>query len=494
MPLRLTSVLALLLVSLPTSAQLELAAPVPPSRRLPEPAAAVQQETAKRIRELYKEDFARRTPADLQALAQKLLKDGRATTDDPDARYVLLREAKDLAAQAGDTPAALAAADVLAKLYAVDAAALKASTLATLERAVRTPEAAAALAEARLALAAEALVEDLPDAAAAHAAKAETAARAAQDPALLARAQARAKEAADAKRDLPAARAAEKTLEQKPDDPAACLTAGRWCCLAKGDWEKGLPLLAKGSDAGLKTAAGKDLEKPSTAPDQVAAGDAWWDLAEKAPAAARAPLAARALFWYATAWPHLSALNKTRLRDRARAALASRGAAADPKAYKPPAEAPAGWEIPENRRNAHLDERFARTGRNALFLSAPEDDSIRATSTVSVPAAAGQRFVFSAWVRTEGTSHEKEYLQLRYIASDNDGIDSDTISPPADTPFWSHLTRTGTCPKGTVRVTLSFRAGPPGGQIWIDDVSLKREGEGIELIENGSFERREVPR
>jgi hypothetical protein len=472
------------------AAPIELDAPVAPaSFRQPEPAAVAQQEAAKRIRELYKAEYLKRVPADQLALAKKLIQDGLATPDDPAARYVFLREGRDLAAQAGDAATAMAAVDHLAKLYTVDAPALKAAALAAAEKAVRTPEAASVLAEARLALADEAFAADQFDAAAAHAAKAETAAKHAADASLAARAQARAKDIAEARREAPLAQAAEKTIAEKPDDPAANLTAGRYWCLVKDAWPKGLPMLAKGSDPALKAAAEKDVAKPSAAADQVAAGDAWWEAAEKASGLAKPRLTARALSWYQQAWPTLPALGKTRLRERARAALASRGVPLDPKAYKPPSEPPLGWEIPPDRQLAHLDERYVHTGRYSIFLTAPPESAIRIITPPSA-ATAGQRFTFSAWVRTENTVFEKDYLLIRFAEANGDSVDSYEVCPVADMPFWHHLQRTVPCPKGAVRVQLAFRAGSPGGQIWLDDASLKREGDGVELLENGSFERK----
>ena len=48
-------------------------------------------------------------------------------------------------------------------------------------------------------------------------------------------------------------------LENDPTNPAANLAAGRHLCLVQGDWDRGLPMLALGSDAELKAAATKDL-------------------------------------------------------------------------------------------------------------------------------------------------------------------------------------------------------------------------------------------
>ena len=80
-----------------------------------------------------------------------------------------------------------------------------------------------------------------------------------------------------------AIQAAQERLKTDPDDPDACLAVGRWYCFQQGDWDEGLKLLAKGSDAALKSLAAEELaSKPSKAEDKVARGDAWWDLAEKA--------------------------------------------------------------------------------------------------------------------------------------------------------------------------------------------------------------------
>ena len=42
-------------------------------------------------------------------------------------------------------------------------------------------------------------------------------------------------------------------LQQDPEEPAGeSCSVGRYLCFSKGDWEKGLPLLARGSDETLK--------------------------------------------------------------------------------------------------------------------------------------------------------------------------------------------------------------------------------------------------
>src|SRR5262249_5660973 len=71
----------------------------PAARRLTVPGNDEQAEAEKLIKKRFETEYKK--PAERGALAAKLLDMARATNDDPTGRYVLLREARDLAAQAG---------------------------------------------------------------------------------------------------------------------------------------------------------------------------------------------------------------------------------------------------------------------------------------------------------------------------------------------------------------------------------------------------------
>ena len=64
-----------------------------------------------------------------------------------------------------------------------------------------------------------------------------------------------------------AVRKALDTLAENPADVEANSVAGQWYCFVKGDWEKGLPLLAKGKNAGLA-----DLARRATWPNRATPG------------------------------------------------------------------------------------------------------------------------------------------------------------------------------------------------------------------------------
>jgi hypothetical protein len=74
---------------------------------------------------------------------------------------------------------------------------------------------------------------------------------------------------------------AEATLEKSPDDPTANLTLGRWYCLYKRDWDRGLPYLAKSPDGQFKTLAKLELAVDLTLKPQLDLADGWWDIGQR---------------------------------------------------------------------------------------------------------------------------------------------------------------------------------------------------------------------
>jgi formylglycine-generating enzyme required for sulfatase activity len=127
--------------------------------------------------------------------------------------------------------------------------------------------------------------------------------------------QVRSKQVENLRREFDKTREAAKTLETKPNDPEANAVMGRFLCLQKGRWEQGLPLLARGGDS-LKELAAKDLAAPATGADQLALGNAWWDLAAKEQGHARTNLQRRAHAWYVRALPRLSGEDKATVGTR----------------------------------------------------------------------------------------------------------------------------------------------------------------------------------
>jgi serine/threonine protein kinase len=285
------------------------AVPVPaaPSRREPAPETAALKDAEKTIREVYKADYAKKGPADQQALAVKLLAQGKATNDDPRAKYVLLREARDLALLVGDLDTLLAALAETGRAFEIDLVATKSAALTKIQ--VRTPEATAALTEALMDLARDAYDADNYEIATASSARADAMPKPAHDPALASRLADLRKEIASAKEDF----AKVKSSIDKPGtgDQEAL---GKYYAFTKGDWDRGLAILAASAKPPLNTLAEKDLARPEEAATQIDVADGWWDLAEKERTPQRkSRLQDRAKYWYEAAYPSATGLNKAKI-------------------------------------------------------------------------------------------------------------------------------------------------------------------------------------
>jgi hypothetical protein len=292
-------------------------APIPNANGKPAPPSDEAQRQAEGlIRNVFKDDYARKMPADMTALALKLLQQALDTQDDPVARFVLLREARDLAAQGGHFGAAIKAVEAMAKFYAVDPFAEKLAALAKSEATVKTPDAARILVEQYLRLMDEAVEASQYDIALRAGARAEVAASVTRDTLLIARIRERVKETQDLQKETASLSAQQKTLDANPDDPAANAAVGKFLCFGKGDWEKGVPMLAKGTDPLLKTLAAKELAKPADPADVVSLADAWWDAGEKQSGSVKFRYLARALYWYGMAAPKATGLSQTKINAR----------------------------------------------------------------------------------------------------------------------------------------------------------------------------------
>jgi len=293
---------------------------IPPPRlveRRPVPAAAAQATATAEVRAVLKDDYARKAPGDKKVLAKRLLGLAEGTTDDPPARYVMLRNARDLAVEAADPATAAQAVDWLARWFVVDADGLKAAALEQILAAATAPAALRAVAEVALPASDAAHEADEYDAAirfadlAVRAAKKGTLGLAAVEDGDYRVAQAKKAQEAFA-----AVKPAADALKTNPDDPAANLALGKYRCFAQARWDDGLKLLAKGADPVLRAAADLDLAETRTGVADVKVGDAWWGYAQAAPDAEKRAAEARARFWYGRAVGGLTGLAKATAEGR----------------------------------------------------------------------------------------------------------------------------------------------------------------------------------
>ena len=285
--------------------------------KTPVPDATAQQTAKKAAGELFADRFKQaKTTAEKTALATDMMDAAAKVQAGSADQYVLLRIARDVAAGTGDAATALQAAERLLEQFDEPAAELIGDTLLTAAREATTSAQHKAVAEAALNFAGQLADAD----------QYETALRlceAARSSAQRARLYPLAKELTgqieEVKRQQLLSedyRKALSVLEDKPTDPEANLAAGRHLCFVKGDWKRGVPMLALGSDAAMKGAAIKDLRGATSAEEQAAIGDAWWDLAETWQGEERDTLRLRAGFWYRQAIAELEGLSRLKVEQR----------------------------------------------------------------------------------------------------------------------------------------------------------------------------------
>ena len=107
--------------------------------------------------------------------------------------------------------------------------------------------------------------------------------------------------------------AAMARLVDAPDDQEANLAVGRQLCEERGEWEAGIPLLARGSDPELSALAASEINRPEGAVEQVELADRWYAQARRTFAHAKEQVLAHAFSWYQQAKPGLSGASKERV-------------------------------------------------------------------------------------------------------------------------------------------------------------------------------------
>ncbi len=255
----------------------------------PVPDAQAQVKADNEIQETFKEEFAKaKQGAGKRALANLLLKNALETMDNPVARYVMLRRAHDLAAETGGVALAVWAIDEMARDYDIHPFAMKAELLDKAEknklsRTQPSTLAGHALAEAEAAIAADQLddAERLNKQALRFASAIPPLQAKGQQIRFSKYATNQRIHLQQARESIEIVKPAFELLKEKPDDPEANMIAGKHVCFVKGDWESGLPMLAKGTDAKLRKLANNESTNPMDASEQKYLGDNWWEIAEK---------------------------------------------------------------------------------------------------------------------------------------------------------------------------------------------------------------------
>jgi hypothetical protein len=228
-----------------------------------------------------------------KGLAKKLLGVAQETKIDDVGRYALLRKAIDVGVAVLDSESTYAALDEMEKSYNLNVLPIWVGALDGLSKKVDVSARAAIVID-------KAYDADDFDSAVKLANLVLTSAKNSKDISAVKNATAKLNEATAAREGFKKSAEARATLKKNPDDPESNRIVGLFLCLTKKDWDKGLPLLAKGDAPALKKAAELDLEGKN----QVAIGDAWNAIKGGQ---------SRALYWYRKALPDLSGFKRARV-------------------------------------------------------------------------------------------------------------------------------------------------------------------------------------
>jgi hypothetical protein len=285
------------------------------ARKLPVPPSTEQKQAVERIRGIFPEEYSSTKREVKVKLGQELLKLAKVEKD-PTARFALYREAVQAASTSGDVATTFTAIDGLSAGYEISDAPVRMFALEKLAKVVLAKEDCEAVIAASEGVASQLVADNRFDEAKKILGTAFAVARKLRgtDHA------ARLREAASnidtiADRYQTVADAAE-TLKGNPADPDANLQLGRYECFEKGNWDKGLVHLTKGSDEALKKLAQQTLAKPTAADAQYQIAEGWWKAAESLKGTSQTQVRGYASHWYQEALPQLTGLNKAMAQKR----------------------------------------------------------------------------------------------------------------------------------------------------------------------------------
>ena len=282
----------------------------------PPPALAEQQKIRRTLEELC-DVSAVQTPAKKMQLAASLVKLADKT-DDTAERFVLLRQASELAASAGEVSQVLQLVDQMAEKYEIDRLAAQAYLLNGMVDAVGNEEQIQAYLVGSAAVIYDAVDAERFDVADSLSTAVCSVCQCPVGRPFRGEARERRQEFEMLRERWGGVQVARETLRLNPEDEKANTIVGEWHCLVRGEWDQGLPYLAKGTDRDLRTLAGRETqEAPKEVKAQVAMADAWWDFANAAGQNRSSEWNGRAAYWYERAYPELdSPLVKAKVEKR----------------------------------------------------------------------------------------------------------------------------------------------------------------------------------
>jgi hypothetical protein len=281
----------------------------------PPPSDADQEKVRKDLRDAYRVEYARKGREDKKAFAAKLWAEA-GTAKTPLEKYVLLQECRSLAAESMDLETALASVDAVVLSFDLKPEPLRDASIAVAKKAVRGEDDARSLAEVCLSAAQRAWSSGDYGAVLQLANAGRDLAQSARETSLVDRAKVLAGEATETRKEFDKVVKAEETLSASADDAEAHGIRGRYFCLLRGEWAKGLANLEKAAEPLVRDLASKEKVPPASPEGQLELATGWADLAAKEKAPYKRKCQERALHWIEQAWPQLNDRDKARTERR----------------------------------------------------------------------------------------------------------------------------------------------------------------------------------
>lgn len=275
-----------------------------------------QARAERMVREVYRSQLTSKDPTERRAAAERMIVAARESGDDAAARFVLLREARDVTAGAGDAFVARRAIALMGKFYAIDQTQMLLEAMNSALGAPGDVEALRAVVQVSLNSVEMAIVQDDFARATKLMACAESAAAKTKNSAVIDHVKERRKELAAIFLEYQSFERAQRQLKNGEEDAEECARVGRYLCVYKGDWSAGTALISRGAEGGLKKLVQDDLAAASDPRRRLPVGDGWWELSTNQTWLAKKNLRARAAWWYRQVLAELGGIHRSIAQKR----------------------------------------------------------------------------------------------------------------------------------------------------------------------------------
>ncbi len=297
-----------------------------PQAKLDVPTDPELKKAVASIKEIYSEKYKSSDAKARKDLAAELAAEAMKKEHPAAVRYAFFSEALENSAYSGDVGRIIPLIKDIEKVFTVNRIELAEKNLASCDKYQKAISDPGALAAAYIDCYSWCMDADLYDDAAKNLNSASICAKKANSAELMNETRDLNKDLLLIRKDYALAAASFEKLKTVPDDPAANLAVGKFYCFSRNNWDKGVPMIAKGQDEKLKQLASVDMEDPEDAAEMTELADGWWNLSDdKDYRLMQNNLRERACYWYERILPLLASLDKIKIEKKIELANSAAG-------------------------------------------------------------------------------------------------------------------------------------------------------------------------